>query len=50
MSPLIRILASFVALMMAMGIGRFSLTPQLPHLISEGQIDRSEERRVGKRV
>ena len=39
MSPLIRILASFVALMMAMGIGRFSLTPQLPHLISEGQID-----------
>lgn len=39
MSPLIRILASFIALMMAMGIGRFSLTPQLPHLISEGQID-----------
>ncbi|MFJ4085847.1 MFS transporter [Pseudomonas psychrophila] len=39
MSPLIRLLASFIALMMAMGIGRFSLTPQLPHLISEGQID-----------
>ena len=39
MSPLIRLLASFIALMMAMGIGRFALTPQLPHLISEGQID-----------
>ncbi len=39
MSPLIRLLASFVALMMAMGIGRFALTPQLPHLLSEGQID-----------
>ena len=39
MSPLIRLLASFIALIMAMGIGRFSLTPQLPHLISEGQID-----------
>ena len=39
MSPLTRLLASFIALMMAMGIGRFSLTPQLPHLISEGQID-----------
>ena len=39
MSPLIRLLASFIALMMAMGIGRFSLTPQLPHLIGEGQID-----------
>nr|BFD40336.1 MFS transporter [Pseudomonas sp. FFPRI_1] len=25
--------------MMAMGIGRFALTPQLPHLISEGQVD-----------
>ena len=25
--------------MMGMGIGRFSLTPQLPHLIGEGQID-----------
>jgi len=39
MSPLIRLSASFIALMMAMGIGRFALTPQLPHLISEGQID-----------
>ena len=39
MSPLIRLLACFIALMMAMGIGRFALTPQLPHLISEGQID-----------
>ncbi|BBP78644.1 MFS transporter [Pseudomonas gingeri] len=39
MSPLIRLVACFVALMMVMGIGRFSLTPQLPHLISEGQID-----------
>ena len=39
MSPVTRILASFIALMMAMGIGRFSLTPQLPHLISEGQIN-----------
>ncbi|MGY3176056.1 putative MFS family arabinose efflux permease [Pseudomonas sp. TE12234] len=39
MSPFIRLLACFVALMMAMGIGRFALTPQLPHLLSEGQID-----------
>jgi predicted MFS family arabinose efflux permease len=39
MSPLIRLSASFVALMLAMGIGRFALTPQLPHLLSEGQID-----------
>ncbi|MEO8492964.1 MFS transporter [Pseudomonas sp.] len=39
MSPLNRLLASFIALMMAMGIGRFALTPQLPHLLSEGQID-----------
>ncbi|KAF1011867.1 MAG: hypothetical protein GAK32_00529 [Pseudomonas fluorescens] len=39
MSPLIRLFASFVALMMAMGIGRFALTPQMPHLLSEGQID-----------
>ncbi|WP_166359818.1 YbfB/YjiJ family MFS transporter [Pseudomonas akapageensis] len=38
MSPLLRLLASFIALMMAMGIGRFALTPQLPHLLSEGQI------------
>ena len=39
MSPLIRLLASFIALMMAMGIGRFALTPQMPHLLSESQID-----------
>ncbi|NBF08419.1 MFS transporter [Pseudomonas sp. Fl4BN1] len=39
MSPLLRLLASFIALMMAMGIGRFALTPQLPHLISEGLVD-----------
>ncbi|MFO2464760.1 MFS transporter [Pseudomonas sp. 15FMM2] len=39
MSPLIRLFACFIALMMAMGIGRFALTPQMPHLISEGQID-----------
>ncbi|MGE1152624.1 MFS transporter [Pseudomonas kitaguniensis] len=39
MSPLIRLLASFIALMMAIGIGRFALTPQMPHLLSEGQID-----------
>jgi len=39
MSPRIRLLASFIALMMAMGIGRFALTPQMPHLLSEGQID-----------
>lgn len=39
MSSLIRLTASFIALMMAMGIGRFALTPQLPHLLSEGQID-----------
>lgn len=38
-SPLIRLLASFIALMMAMGIGRFALTPQLPHLLGEGQVD-----------
>ena len=41
MSAQTRLLASFIALMMAMGIGRFALTPQLPHLISEGQIDLS---------
>lgn len=39
MSPLLRLLASFIALMIAMGIGRFALTPQLPHLITEGQVD-----------
>lgn len=38
MSPTLRLLASFVALMMAMGIGRFALTPQLPHLVGEGQL------------
>ncbi|GLO12726.1 MFS transporter [Pseudomonas putida] len=39
MSPLIQLLASAVALMMAMGIGRFALTPQLPQLIAEGHFD-----------
>lgn len=39
MSPLTRLLASCIALMMAMGIGRFALTPQMPHMLSEGQID-----------
>lgn len=39
MSPLIQLFASAVALMMAMGIGRFALTPQLPQLIAEGQFD-----------
>ncbi|MEJ5864519.1 YbfB/YjiJ family MFS transporter [Pseudomonas farsensis] len=39
MSPLVQLLASAVALMMAMGIGRFALTPQLPRLIAEGQLD-----------
>lgn len=39
MSPLTQLLASAVALMMAMGIGRFALTPQLPQLIAEGQFD-----------
>lgn len=39
MSPRIQLLASAVALMMAMGIGRFALTPQLPQLIAEGQFD-----------
>jgi predicted MFS family arabinose efflux permease len=38
MSPSIRLCASAIALMMAMGIGRFALTPQLPHLIGEGQV------------
>ena len=38
MSPTLRLMASFVALMMAMGIGRFALTPQLPHLVAEGQL------------
>jgi predicted MFS family arabinose efflux permease len=39
MSPFAQLLASAVALMMAMGIGRFALTPQLPQLIAEGQFD-----------
>ncbi|QXI37175.1 YbfB/YjiJ family MFS transporter [Pseudomonas xantholysinigenes] len=39
MSPFMQLLASAVALMMAMGIGRFALTPQLPRLIAEGQFD-----------
>ncbi|WLH37125.1 MFS transporter [Pseudomonas sp. FP2196] len=39
MSPLIRLSACFIALMMAVGIGRFALTPQMPHMLSEGQID-----------
>lgn len=39
MSPFVQLLASAVALMMAMGIGRFALTPQLPRLIAEGQLD-----------
>ncbi|MBD9456854.1 MFS transporter [Pseudomonas sp. PDM05] len=39
MSARPRLLASFIALMIAMGIGRFALTPQMPHLLSEGQID-----------
>nr|WP_225778758.1 MFS transporter [Pseudomonas sp. Marseille-Q3773] len=39
MSPFIQLLASAVALMMAMGIGRFALPPQLPQLIAEGQFD-----------
>ncbi|MFK8331332.1 MFS transporter [Pseudomonas sp. BJa5] len=38
MSPFISLFASAIALMMAMGIGRFALTPQLPHLIGEGQV------------
>ncbi|QCI13920.1 MFS transporter [Pseudomonas putida] len=39
MSPFVQLLASAVALMMAMGIGRFALTPQLPQLIAEGHFD-----------
>ncbi|WP_251961738.1 MFS transporter [Pseudomonas sp. Marseille-Q5299] len=39
MSPFVQLLASAVALMMAMGIGRFALTAQLPQLIAEGQFD-----------
>jgi len=39
MPPLVRIFASVLALIVAMGVGRFALTPQLPHLIAEGQVD-----------
>ncbi|MBF8730667.1 YbfB/YjiJ family MFS transporter [Pseudomonas guariconensis] len=39
MSPFVQLLVSAMALMMAMGIGRFALTPQLPRLIAEGQLD-----------
>ncbi|GGM05355.1 YbfB/YjiJ family MFS transporter [Pseudomonas asuensis] len=39
MTALHRLLACLVALSVAMGIGRFALTPQLPHLIAEGQVD-----------
>lgn len=38
MSSLVRLLACFLALATAMGIGRFALTPLLPHLIAEGQV------------
>ncbi|MEX6785562.1 YbfB/YjiJ family MFS transporter [Pseudomonas aeruginosa] len=38
-SPLVGLLACLLALVVAMGVGRFSLTPQLPHLIREGQLD-----------
>lgn len=38
MPTLIRLLACFLALVVAMGVGRFALTPQLPHLIAEGQV------------
>ncbi|WP_271411604.1 YbfB/YjiJ family MFS transporter [Pseudomonas sp. Q1-7] len=34
----IRLIACFLALLVAMGVGRFALTPQLPHLIAEGQV------------
>lgn len=39
MSPLVTVLASLLALIVAMGVGRFSLTPQLPLLLGEGQFD-----------
>ncbi|MNT29027.1 hypothetical protein D3C72_1647520 [compost metagenome] len=41
MPPLIRLLACFLALVVAMGVGRFALTPLLPHLIAEGQVSRA---------
>ncbi|TWI58569.1 putative MFS family arabinose efflux permease [Pseudomonas duriflava] len=34
-----RLFACLIALAVAMGIGRFALTPQLPHLLAEGQVD-----------
>ncbi|MBM7059472.1 YbfB/YjiJ family MFS transporter [Pseudomonas sp. UL073] len=39
MSLFITLFASVLSLFVAMGIGRFTLTPQLPHLIAEGQVD-----------
>ncbi len=39
MSPFASLLASLLALIVAMGVGRFSLTPQLPLLLAEGQFD-----------
>ena len=39
MTATTRLLACLLALATAMGIGRFALTPALPHLIAEGQID-----------
>ncbi|QEY64095.1 MFS transporter [Metapseudomonas lalkuanensis] len=38
MPPLIRLMACLFALIVAMGVGRFALTPLLPHLIAEGQV------------
>lgn len=39
MPLLIPLFASVLGLFVAVGVGRFTLTPQLPHLIAEGQID-----------
>ncbi|WP_263144344.1 MFS transporter [Pseudomonas sp. RIT-PI-AD] len=39
MSPLLHLFACLLTLFVAMGVGRFTLTPQLPHLIAEGQVD-----------
>jgi len=39
MTATTRLLACLLALATAMGIGRFALTPALPHLIAEGRID-----------
>ena len=30
-------LTSMVCMIVAMGLGRFALTPQMPHMIAEGQ-------------